>query len=472
MTRVLGVAILASFIAFLDGSIVNVALAAIADDLGGGLSGQQWIVDAYLLALGALILLAGAVSDRFGRARSLRIGLVVFGTASLMCAVAPGVEWLIAARFLQGVGGALLVPSSLALINSTYSGTARSKAIGSWTGWTSVAFILGPVVGGVFVDYIGWRWVFAVNLLPVIITLILMRGMRDQLAPVSGRLDVFGAALVAVGLGAIVFALIEQPQLGWNSPILWSSLIGGGALIVGFLIRQHRIPSPLLPLSLFQARNFAAGNATTAVVYAAVGLGIWIVTLFLLEVAQLPATLAGLATLPVAVISILFARLFGSLAGRYGSRLFMTIGPIIGATGFAWMLISSTSFNFWTQIFPGILLYGLGLTITVAPLTSAVLGAIPSERSGIGSAVNNAIARVAGLLAVAVAGPIIGHQLDLDGFHRLVLTTAILLLTGGIISAIGIRNASQHRVEASQAAACSDRTIPGAALVQPPRRGA
>jgi EmrB/QacA subfamily drug resistance transporter len=459
------VAILASFIAFLDGSIVNVALASIEDEFGGGLAGQQWIVDSYLLALGALILLAGAISDRVGRARSLRIGLVVFGFASLICALAPGVGWLIAARFLQGVGGALLVPSSLALINSTYAGPARSQAIGSWTGWTSVAFILGPLVGGLLVDYIGWRWVFAVNLLPVIVTLTLMRALRDPVPSVRGRLDIIGAALVALGLGGIVFALIEQPRLGWASPVLWSSLIVGAALIVAFLIRQRRVASPLLPLSLFRARNFAAGNATTAAVYAAVGLGIWIITLFLLEVVQLPATIAGLATLPVAVASILFARLFGSLSGRYGPRFFMAIGPLIAASGFAWMLTASVEFNFWTQLLPGIVLYGFGLTITVAPLTAAVLGAVPSAQSGIGSAVNNAIARVAGLIAVAIAGPIIGNQLDLDGFHRLVLTTAGLLAVGGIVAAVGIRNTSHRAVDASQAAQCSDRPVPGAALV-------
>lgn len=459
------VAILAAFIAFLDGSVVNVALASIREDLGGGVSAQQWVVDAYLLTLGSLILLAGAISDRFGRIRTLRIGLVLFSVASLACALAPTAGWLIGARFAQGAGAALLVPSSLALINATYQGRARAEAIGTWTGWTSLAFVVGPLAGGGLVDAVGWRWVFAINLLPAAVTLILMRSMRDDAVPARSRVDIVSAALVAIGLGAIVFALIEQPRLGWGSPVLWLCLAGGAALLVAFVFRQQRVRDPLLPLSLFESRNFAIGNVATAAVYAGVGLGLWAVSLFLLEVEQLPATLAGLATLPVALLSIGLSRTFGSLAGRYGPRWFMTVGPLVAASGFAWMLLTSSDFNFWSQILPGVVLYGLGLSITVAPLTSAVLGAVPSEQSGIGSAVNNAISRVAGLVAVALAGPIIGEQLSLDGFRSLALLTAALLAAGGIIAAIGIRNADLAPVTTERAAACSDRAIPGTSRV-------
>lgn len=462
---VLNVSILAAFIAFLDGSVVTVALASMRDDLGGGLAVQQWVVDAYLLTLGSLILLAGAISDRFGRARALRIGLVLFGAASLASALAPTAGWLISARFLQGAGGALLVPSSLALINSAFQGQARSRAIGSWTGWTSVAFIVGPLAGGALVDVAGWRWVFGINLLPVVATLVIMRSLRDGPRQSTARIDVFGAMLVALGLGAIVFALIEQPRLGWDSPLLWLCLIGGLALLVGFIIRQGRISDPLLPLALFRSRNFAVGNASTAAIYAGVGLGVWIVSLFLLEVEHFPATLAGLATLPVALMSIALSRVFGTLAGRYGPRWFMASGPLIAAAGFAWMLLTSRDFDFWVQILPGLVLYGLGLSITVAPLTSAVLGAVPSSQSGIGSATNNAIARIAGLVAVALAGPIIGNVLDLGGFLRVSLVTAALLAIGGLISAWGIRNTALSPVTGEMAAACSDRAVPGASRV-------
>ncbi len=464
-STVLVVAILAAFIAFLDGSVVNVALASIRTDLGGGLSGQQWVVDAYLLTLGSLILLAGAISDRFGRARALRIGLVLFGLSSLACALAPTIGWLIAARFVQGAGGALLVPSSLALINSAYQGQRRAQAIGSWTGWTSVAFIVGPLAGGALVDAVGWRWVFAVNLVPVAVTIVLMRTLHDGPVARKSRIDILGAVLVALGLGSLVFALIEQPRFGWASPVFWVCLIGGAALLVGFIVRQNHVADPLLPLSLFRSRNFAVGNASTAAIYAAVGLGLWIVALYLLEVQHLPATLAGLATVPVALMSIALSRTFGSLAGRYGPRLFMAAGPLICAAGFAWMLMASSSFNFWVQILPGILLYGLGLSITVAPLTATVLGAVPQEQSGIGSAVNNAVARVAGLVAVALAGPIIGDVLNLDGFHRLILLTAALLAAGGVISAIGIRDGEQTPISTEAAVACSDRGVPGASQV-------
>jgi EmrB/QacA subfamily drug resistance transporter len=438
---VLTIAILASFVAFLDGSIVNVALPAILREFGGGLTVQQWVVDAYLITLGSLILLAGSLSDVLGRVRVLRVGLIGFGVTSLCCALAPTAGVLIVARGLQGVAGALLVPSSLALILSSFRGAAQATAIGRWTAWTSAAFLTGPLLGGLFVDYLSWRWVFAINVIPIAVTLWLLAvlGQRDKRIP-GVRIDYAGAALCVAGLGGPVFALIEQGKFGWGSPAVLLPALVGAACFAGFLQRQRVTPQPLMPLGLFAVRNFSVGNIATALVYGALSIGGFVVVLFLQEVAGYPATLAALALLPVTVLNILLASWFGTLSGRYGPRLFMTCGPIIGGIGYVLMLRVGDTVDYWTQILPGALLLGIGLSVTVAPLTAAILGSIPEAQSGIGSAVNNAVSRVAGLVAIAFTGLIVGETLDLDGFRRGVVATAVLLIAGGLVSAAGIRN--------------------------------
>jgi EmrB/QacA subfamily drug resistance transporter len=438
---VLVIAILGSFVAFLDGSVITVALPAISSDLGGGLTTQQWVVDAYLITLGALILVAGSISDLFGRILVLRLGVIWFGVASLLCAVAPTAEFLIVARGLQGVGGALLVPSSLALIMSSFRGVAQGKAIGQWTAWTSAAFIVGPLIGGLFVDLMSWRLVFAINVLPIVVTVWLLGvlGQKDVRQP-GVKVDFVGAGLAVVGVGAPVFALIEQGNFGWNSPAIYLPLIFGVVLLGVFLWWQRVAAHPMMPLSLFTIRNFAMGNIATTAIYAALALGGFLITVFLQQVGGYPATLAGLALLPETIILMILSSRFGALAGKHGPRLFMTVGPITAGIGTLLMLTVSADVNYWTQLLPGVLLFGLGLAITVAPLTSAILGAIDERQAGIGSAINNAIARVAGLIAVAALGIIVGYQLDLEGFHRGLVATAALLILGGLISWVGIRN--------------------------------
>ncbi|WP_207343463.1 MFS transporter [Arthrobacter sp. E3] len=484
--RVLWVAILASFVAFLDGAIVNVALPAIEDDLGGGLPTQQWVVDAYLLTLGALILLAGSLSDNFGRIRILRLGLAIFGIASLACAVAPTGGLLIAARAVQGAGAALLVPSSLAMITSIFTGPGRAKAIGTWTAWTGTAFVAGPLLGGVLVEYISWRLVFAINVIPITITLVLLMGLgRTRTAApqqtgavfTSGPLavgpfdagkghppvDVVGAVLAAVGLAGTVFALIEQQRLGWQNPAVFLPFVVGILLLVAFLVWEAKARHPMMPLVLFRARNFGVGNLATAFVYAGVSLGPLMVVIFLQEVAGFTAAQAGLATLPVAVLSMFLAGVFGGLAGRYGPRLFMAVGPVVAGIGFLLMMTAGEPFNFWLQMLPGLVLYGLGLAVTVAPLTSAILSAVPPLQSGIGSAVNNAVSRVAGLVAIALAGIIVGTALDIDSFRRIMAVVAVLLVIGGAISAVGITNKDAGGfIPDESAACCQDKTTPGA----------
>jgi EmrB/QacA subfamily drug resistance transporter len=434
------VAILASFVAFLDGSVVNVALPAISRELGGGLVVQQWVVDAYLITLGALIMLAGSLSDVFGRERMLRLGLVGFGIASLLCTVAPTAEVLIAARALQGVAGALLVPSSLALIVANFDTAGQGKAIGRWTAWTGIAFIAGPVIGGVFVDTLSWRFVFAINVLPIAATLLLMMRLQKRSRPVGGRVDYAGAVLGALGLGGIVFALIEQQQSGWAHPLVWGTALAGLLAALAFVLVERRSRAPMLPLELFRIRNFGIGNVATAFVYAGLAFGPLIVTLFLQQVADYAATAAGLAMIPSTLVMLALSGTFGALAGRYGPRLFMAIGPAVAACGMLWMLTMGGEVDYWVQVLPGVLLLGLGLSITVAPLTAAILGSVPAEQAGIGSAVNNAVSRVAGLVAVACAAIIVGGQLDVGGLHRGLIATAAMMLTGSVVSAIGIQN--------------------------------
>ncbi|KTS82730.1 major facilitator transporter [Microbacterium testaceum] len=443
---VLTIAVLASFVSFLDGTVVNVALPAIARDLGGGLSTQQWVVDAYLVTLGAFILVAGSLSDVLGRVVVLRIGLIGFGITSVAIAAAPTAEFLIVARALQGVAGALLVPSSLALITSTFRGTAQARAIGIWTGATTIAMLAGPLVGGLFVDTLSWRLVFLVNVLPIAVTLwlLLRLGHADHRRP-DARVDILGAVLCAAGLGGIVFALIEQPNLGWSSPVIWMPGALGILSFSGFLVRQRFVRQPMMPLGLFRSRNFWAGNLATVFVYAALSLNGFVVSVYLQQGAGLPATLAGLASLPSTLLMILLSSRMGALAGKYGPRLFMTFGPLVMAAGALLLLNVRTDFDYWTQVLPGIVVFGLGLTATVSPLTAAVLGAIETERSGIASAVNNAVSRVAGLLAIAAVSAVVGGSLDLDGFHRAAVFTAVLMLLGAASSFLGIRNHLSRR---------------------------
>ena len=450
---VLTIAILGSFVAFLDSTIVNVALPAIARDLGGGLVTQQWTVDAYLITLSALIIVAGAVSDAFGRILVLRIGLIAFGVASIAVALAPDAVFLVIARAAQGAAGAFLVPSSLALITSTMVEPLRSRAIGIWTASTTAAMIVGPLLGGLIVDHLSWRWAFLLNVLPIAVSLWFLTRLdhREPRRP-DARVDIVGALMCTFGLGGAVFALIEQPNAGWSAPWIWLPGVGGLALLVAFVWRQRHVADPILPLDLFRSRTFSAGNLATFFVYAALALNGFVLAVYLQQGASLTATLAGLASLPTTIVMIVLSPRAGALAGRWGPRLFMTVGPLIMAVGAVLLLTVAADFDYWWQVFPAMVVFGFGLALTVSPLTAAILGAADSERAGIASAVNNAVARVAGLLPIAALGAITGGALDLAGFHRAAVVTAILLVIGGVVSLLGIRNPPRER-EASTAEA-------------------
>jgi EmrB/QacA subfamily drug resistance transporter len=438
---ILVVSILASVVAGIDGFIVNVALPTITRQLGGGLVVQQWTVDAYLITLGALILIAGSLSDLFGRKRILAVGIVWFGLASLLCAAAPNGVFLIIARALQGVGGALLVPSSLALIIAAFSGQTQSKAIGTWTGWLSIATVIGPLLGGLILAVASWRWIFAVNIVPITITLWLLSQVEEPRCDTAGvKVDVFGAALCALGLGGTVYALIEQPSYGWGSDQVWFPLALGVLLLAWFVWHEAHSEQPMLPLTLFKIRNFSFGNVATLSIYAGLSVASFLITITLQEIGGYTPLKAGLATVPISIVMFLLSGRFGQLAGRYGPRFFMTVGPLVAAGGFLLMLRIQPHVRYVADLLPGLALFALGLSMTVAPLTSAVLGDIDARRAGVASAVNNAIARIAGLIAIALIGIVTGPHLTINGFHHALVLVAVLMIIGALTSAAGIRN--------------------------------
>ena len=447
---VLIVAILASIIAFLDGSIVNVALPAIQHSLGGGLSTQQWVVDAYLITLGAFMLVAGSLSDIIGRKRVMMIGLIGFGVTSLLCAAATTKELLIIGRLLQGVTGALLVPSSLALIMSRVPKDRQHAAIGAWTSWTGIAMLIGPFVGGILVDLGSWRYIFLLNVLPIAVTVYLLAKLQDERdMSIRVKIDWYGAILGALSLGGIVYALIEQPHFGWTHPLIYGTMGVGIVSLALFIWREKVATQPMMPLGLFRSRNFTAGNIATLSIYAGLSLVAFLITIFVQQVGHYTATAAGLTMVPMSILMFFLASRFGKLSGEYGPRIFMTAGPLIVAAGFVTMLFIDASANYWAML-PGILLFGIGLSVTVAPLTAAILGAVDSKRSGIASAINNVVARVAGLVAVALIGTVTGYTLNLAGFRNGLILSIVLFIVGGLVSFVGIRNPKKPKADSLQ----------------------
>jgi EmrB/QacA subfamily drug resistance transporter len=405
-------AIMGSFVAGLDATAVNVALPAIRADLGGGLAGQQWVSNAYLLALGSLILIGGSLGDVFGERRVFSIGVAGFGAVSLLCAIAPSIGFLIACRGLQGAFGALLMPSSLAVIVAAFPREERGGAIGSWTAWSGIATVIGPLAGGWLVDTISWRLIFAINVPFVIATLMLISLAVPPRTSTArrGRVDWVGAVLTFFGLAGPVLALIRQPVAGWGSPEVWGPMLGGFALLGAFLYWEAHTPSPMLPLGLFKQRNFAVGNAQTFSMYGGLGVVFFMLVLYLQEVAGYTALAAGFALLPSTIVLFLLSKRMGRLADRYGPRLFMGLGPLTAAVGLGLMLRLGAHVNYLTDLFPALLVFSLGLAATVAPLTAAVLSDADEANAGIASGVNNAIARVAGLIAIAAIGAVISSQ--------------------------------------------------------------
>jgi EmrB/QacA subfamily drug resistance transporter len=407
---VLIAAILGTTVVTVDSTVANVALPAIARDLGGGLAGQQWTANAYLVTLASLLLIGGSLGDIFGERRVFALGVLLFGLTSLVCALAPSIEILVAARALQGVAGALLTPAALAVIVATFPPDERGRAVGAWTAWGGIGTVVGPLVGGQLVDTASWRWIFAINVPIVLVTIVLILRVvpegreRDP----NARVDGVGALLCALGLAAVTFGLIEQPLHGWGDPLVALPLVLGALMFAGFLVWEGRTSHPMLPLALFKRRNFAAGNLETFLMYGGLGLMFFFLVLFLQQVAGFSALEAGTSTIPVTACMFLLSMRFGALADRYGPRLFMGVGPLVAACGMGLLLwrVDATT-DFVSDLLPGLLVFGLGLSMTVAPLTSTVLADADESNAGIASGVNNAIARVAGLVAIAAVGAVV-----------------------------------------------------------------
>jgi len=486
--------ILGSGTALLDGTVVNVALPTIQRALGGGLAAQQWIVNGYLLTLGSLILIGGSLGDLFGERRVFALGVSGFGAASLACALSPSIGALVAARAVQGVAGALLVPSSLAVIVNTFDASERGRAIGSWTAWGAIAGVLGPLAGGELLALASWRWIFLINVPLVIACVTLILTAIPPGAPRAARarrVDFPGAILCVGGLGGPVFALIEQPRLGWSSAAVTMPLIAGGALLALFVAYESRARDPMLPLGLFRRRNFAAGNVETLAMYAGLAILFFFLVLFLQQIGGYTPLRSGLATLPVTIVMFVLSRRFGALADRFGPRLFMGGGPLVAAAGLLLFQRAGVRVDYLSEVLPPLLIFALGLAMTVAPLTAAVLAGSEHE-AGIASGVNNAIARVAGLLGTAAVGAAIAasfassidsrlgnislgaagraavqaakrlplgrpsvtglpsgqahavrlaaEQASLHSFHLGMAVAAALVALGGVVGAAGIRN--------------------------------
>jgi EmrB/QacA subfamily drug resistance transporter len=493
--------ILGSTVVFLDSTVVNVALPAIAKGLDAGLAGQQWVVEAYMLTLVSLLLVGGSLGDQFGRRRMFVLGLVAFGACSILCAVSPSVEFLIGARALQGVAGALLVPGSLAIVAATFEGAARGKAVGTWTAWTGIATVLGPAGGGALVEALSWRAIFWVNIPLIAVTVALtMHAVRESRDMEAFRgIDWLGIVLSAAGLAGPVFALIEQPTRGWGDPVVWVSMAAGVVCFALFVGHEARARHPMLELSLFRIRNFRVANLTTLAAYAGLIGGLFFVGLFLQQVAGFSPIEAGLATTPVSLILFFLSPRWGRLASGTGPRLPMSLGPIVGGLGLILLLRVGSHPSYVADVLPAIVVFGLGLSATVAPLTATVLDSVEERHVGIASGVNNGVARVAGLLAIAVLGAVIsagfGSTLDSNlgdaplgpraqravesakkqplavpstkrlppaqarrvetasadastsAFHLGVLIAGLLMIAGGVFAGIGIEN-PKRRVEA------------------------
>jgi EmrB/QacA subfamily drug resistance transporter len=405
-------AIMGSFVVGLDSTVVNVALPAIERDLGGGLAGQQWISNGYLLALASLILVGGSLGDVFGERRVFSLGLLGFGATSLVCATAPSIEVMVGGRVAQGVFGALLAPSALAVIVAAFSPAQRGSAVGSWLAWSGIATIVGPLVGGQLIDAASWRWIFAINIPFVLATLAIVFIAVPQRERVGARppVDWPGALLSFLGLAGPTLALIRQPMSGWGGLDVLIPGIAGLIFFALFLLREATTPYPMLPLGLFKRRNFAAGNIETFAMYAGLSVLFFYLVLFLQQVAGYNALQAGAATLPTTAVMFLLSKRAGALADRFGPRPFMGGGPLVAAAGLLLMLRVGADADYLTELLPALLVFSLGLSATVAPLTATVLADADEENAGIASGVNNAIARAAGLLGIAAIGAVIAAQ--------------------------------------------------------------
>src|SRR5437773_3558367 len=413
--------ILASSMTFIDATVVNVALPALQADLHATITDVQWVIEAYALFLGALILVGGSMGDQFGRKRVFLFGVIAFTAASVLCGIATSPRTLIIGRALQGIGAAFIVPGSLAIISATFDDAERGKAIGTWSGFSAITTAIGPVIGGWLIQHVSWRAAFFINVpLAAIVVALSLKFMDESKDPSRSRQsDWIGALLAVLGLGGIVFGLLEWPPLGPGHPLVIASLSIGALCLVLLIVAEHRERSPMMPLHLFRSRTFTLANVLTLLLYGALGVILFLLPLELIQVQHYSATEAGAALVPFAIIMFVLSRWAGGLINRVGARLPLTVGPTIAAVGLALFARGGIGDSYWSTIFPAMCLLGFGMTITVAPLTTAVMGAIESAHSGVASGINNTVSRVAGLLAIAVFGVFLARTFDAQVRPRL-----------------------------------------------------
>jgi EmrB/QacA subfamily drug resistance transporter len=410
---VLAATILGSSMAFVDSTVVNVALPVLQESLQASVSAVQWVVEAYALFLSALVLVGGALGDRFGRRRIFTIGIAVFGASSAGCALAAGVGWLVLARAVQGVGAALLVPSSLAILGAAFSRERRGRAVGTWSSLTAVASAIGPVAGGWLVEVASWRAVFLLNLpIAAAVLAIALRKVPETRDPPAGPLDWTGALTATLGLGAMIYGLIEAPAAGWGSPRVWGSLAAGAIALAAFVVVERRTRHPLVRLDLFRNRTFAGANLLTLFLYAALSAAMFLLPFVLIQARGYSPSAAGAALLPLIVLLFALSRPAGMLADRFGARLPLTVGPAIAALGFFLLAALDGDARYVTTLLPAVSVLGLGMAITVAPLTTTVLNSVGERSAGTASGINNAVARVAGLVAIAAFGIVASRVFD------------------------------------------------------------